>query len=73
MLIPEQLLPDQLSKNLKGDTTSIRLHKEGFYALVYTKEENITNAFKLIHLDLLRFLPELRQRPFSKTLNTSQV
>ena len=47
---------------------SIRLHKEGFCALVQRKVEDITNKFKLIHPDHFSSLSELRQRPSSKAL-----
>ena len=46
---------------------SIRLHKEGFDALVQRTVEDI-NKSELIHPHLLSNLSELRQRPSSKAL-----
>ena len=47
---------------------SMRLHKEGFDALFQRSVEDTSIKFKLIHLDLLNNLSELRQRPSSKAL-----
>ena len=46
----------------------MRLHKEGFDALVQGRVEDITNKFELIHPGFLSNLSELRQRPSSKAL-----
>ena len=47
---------------------SLSLHKEGFDALFQRSVEDTSIKFKLIHLDLLNNLSELRQRPSSKAL-----
>ena len=46
----------------------MRLHEEGFDALVQRRVEGITNKLELTHPDLLRNLSELRQRSSSKAL-----
>ena len=46
----------------------MRLHEEGFDALVQRRVEDITNKLELTHPDLLRNLSEFRQRPSSKAL-----
>ena len=46
----------------------MRLHKEGFGALVQRRVENITSKFELIHSDLVSNFSELRQRPSTKSV-----
>ena len=46
----------------------MRLHKEGFDALVQKRVKDITNKSELIHPKLLSNLSELRQRTSSKAL-----
>ena len=51
----------------------MRLHKEGFDAVVQRRVEDITNKFELIYWDFLGNLSDLRQRPSSKALEQLTV
>ena len=75
LLIPEQVAVRLASQAFEGRHyyCSMRLHKEGFYALVQRRVEDITNKFELIHQDLLSNLLELRKRPSIFHLITSTM